>query len=145
MNTKLSITMFALLCVAASAGMAFAESYEVNWFESASCVDGSKCTCSEVSAYIKGFEATTKKTIAPLPNHSWQSMTLNNPNPFGACTMVLTALNCGYYACKQESATTSHCGYWKESASVELTCNTGKAYVEYYTNTQFRVNFQVGP
>ena len=78
MNSKLCITMFALLCVAASAGMAFAAStYEVRWYQSASCVDGSKCTYSEVSGYVKGYEAV-KMTIAPLQNQSWQSMTLKN-------------------------------------------------------------------
>ncbi|MDA8124316.1 MAG: hypothetical protein M0009_03900 [Deltaproteobacteria bacterium] len=146
MNTKLSIVLFALFGLAASAGVALAESsYEVRWYESASCIDKSKCACSEVSGYVKGSEAA-KQTIAPLANQSWQSMAVTNTNlnPLAACTMVLTAVNCGYYACKTTSPTTSQCGYWTESASAELPCGSGRAYVEYYTNTGFRVNFQTG-
>jgi len=146
MNIKLSIILFALLCMVASAGMALAESnYELRWYQGASCVDGAKCTCREVSGYVKGSEAE-KMTIAPLPNQSWQSMSLKNtnPNPLAACTMVLTALDCTYYACKSTSPSTSQCGYWTESKSVELSCGSGRSYVEYNTNTGFRVNFQAG-
>jgi hypothetical protein len=146
MNMKLRILLFVLCGMAASAGVALAESnYEIRWYQSASCSDGTKCTCSEVSGFIQGSEAE-KKTIAPLPNHSWQSMTLKNSNvnPLASCTMVLTAVNCTYYACKSTSPSTSQCGYWTESNRVTLPCASGRSYVEYYTNTGFRVNFQAG-
>jgi len=138
MNTKFSIVFIALFCLAASAGVAVAKSiYEVSWYESEICYDNSKCACSEVSGYVKGSEAA-KQTIAPLPNKSWQTMAINNMNlnPFGACTMVLTALNCGYQKTSYSIST--------ESASVEVPCASGRAYVEYKAQTGFRVNFQEG-
>ena len=70
------------------------------------------------------------------------TITNTNLNPLSTCTMVLTATNCSYYACKDTSPTTQKCGYWTDSKTVELPCNKGKAYVDYYSNGGFQINFQ---
>jgi len=116
--------------------------YDVNWYQDASCGVNAKCGCREVSGYVQGSEAF-KKTIAPLNPRSWSSMPLvnSNPNPLVPCTMVLTATDCSYYACKSIDSSTSKCGTWTDSGSITLSCRNGKSYVEYYTNTGFKVRF----
>ena len=143
MKTKQCITFLILLCLSVTPGVALATTYQINWYNEAQCPDASKCSCKEVSGYTKGSESL-KKTIAPLAYETWSSMTITNTNlnPLSTCTMVLTATNCSYYACKDTSPTTQQCGYWTDSKTVELPCNKGKAYVDYYSNGGFQINFQ---
>ena len=65
MKTKQCITVLMLFCLSVAPGVALAMSYQINWYNEASCSDASKCSCKEVSGYTKGSESL-KKTIAPL-------------------------------------------------------------------------------
>lgn len=142
MRNTARILAGALFCLSMNTSTALATNFNVNWLLSVQCGSGATCSCREVSGYVVGTEAL-KKTIAPLNRNSWSSMTLVSsiPMPLAMCSMVLTATDCSYYACKSTSPTTSQCGTWTDSKTVTVPCNNGKTWVEYYTNTGFRLNF----